>query len=290
MITFLDLPWEDVICRRIFSYLSVSEICRLRFVSQQYLLLVETYFMVCRVLDLSSCGRKSSFTASSFESLTNSCETLREVKLSGCKRWLNDRLLIPVLESNVCLSSIDLTGSLDVTDESIKVLAVNCRFLQELVLAECRWLTSNALLVVGLECMYLKVLVLRGCWNIDNESLSTVVQNNKSLVVIDVGSCYSINGVTVSIMAKHCPELRHIDLCGCWRVDNDAIFTIKEYCKDLQSLMIKDCRDVNEKSLGILRATGVAIDVPKPPEYLRPLVPMDIGGMYVREPFLNLQV
>ena len=289
MVTFLDLPWEDVVCKRIFTYLSVSEICLLKFVSRQYLDLVETYFKVCRELDLSSCGRKSVFTAANFASIASTCESLRELNLSGCKRWLDDRLLIPVLEGNMSLNKIDLTGSLDVTDEAIKVLALNCKVLQELVLTECRWLTSDALLVVGLECMHLKVLVLRGCWNIDNESLSTVVRNNTSMVFIDIGSCYSINGATVSLMAKHCIRLKHINISGCWRVGNDSIFTIGEYCKKLQMLMVKDCRGVNERSLSPLRRIGVSIDVPKPPEYLRPLVPMD-AGMYFREPYLNLQV
>ena len=261
----------------------------LKFVSKQCLELVDTYFKVCRELDLSSCGKKSTFTAANFRLLSNVCESLRKLNLNGCKRWLDDRLLIPVLESNVCLSRVDFSGSLDVTDEAVKVLALNCRFLQELVLAECRWLTSQALLIVGLECIHLKKLVLRGCWNVDNESLSAVVKNNRSMAVIDIGSCYSISGATVSIMAKHCSSLKHINLTGCWRVDNDAIFTLREYCKELQNLMVKDCRDVNERSLGPLRKSGVIIDVPKPPEYLRPLVPMDVG-VYIREPFLNLQV
>ena len=289
MTNFLDLPWDDVICKRILSYLSTSDIGKLQFVSKEFLHLIETYFRVSRVLNLSYCGRRPNFTATNFNSLTNGSESLRDLNLNGCKRWLNDKVLIPVLESNICLSKLDLSGSLDVTDAAIKVLALNCKFLQEIVLAECRWLTSDALLIMGLECSYLKVLVLKGCWNIDNESLAAAIRSNKSLVHIDIGSCYSINGATVSIMAKHCTNLIHLDISGCWRVGDDAIFAVKEYCKALHTLKVKDCRDVNERSLEPLRRKGVKIDVPKPPEYQRALVPIEFAW-HIKEPFLNLQI
>lgn len=291
MVTLLDLPWEDVVCKRILNRLSVTEICTLKIVSKQFLELVETYFRVCRELDLSICGRKSNFAAKHFESLANECESLRGLTLNGCKRWLHDKILIPVVEGNLGLRKIDLSGCLDVTDLSVKILVLNCKFMQEIILAECRWLTSDGLLVVGLECSYLKVLVLRGCWNVDNESLSAVLRNNASMELIDIGSCYSINGATITDMAKFCTDLKHIDISGCWRVGNDAIFAVREYCKAVKTLMVKDCRGICEKSLGPLRRMGVKIDVPKPPEYQRPILPFDYRDVYrMREPFLNLQV
>lgn len=291
MVNFLDLPWEDVICRRILNCLSVKEICSLQFVSKPFVVLVETYFRVCRQIDFSSCGRQANFTAKNFETLASQCESLRTLNLNGCKRWLHDKLLIPVLQTNACLNKIDLTGCLDLTDSVMKVLALNCKFIKELILAECCWLTSHGLLVVGLECSNLSLLILRSCWNVDNESLSTVVKNNKSLVYIDIASCYSINGNTVSLMAKNCNNLKHINIRGCWRVGDDAVFNIKEYCKHLQTLMVNDCRDITEKSLAPLRQVGVNIDVLKPPEYQRPIFPIDyVEKRHFREAFLNLQV
>ena len=291
MAEFLDLPWEEVICRRIFVHLPVAAIRRLQIVNKSFAILIETFFRLCHVLDLRTSGKRSKFTGKSFISLTNQCESLRELHLSGCKRWLQDKLLIPVLSSNLMLKKFDISGCLDVTGSSIKTLALNCKYLQELNLSECRWLTSEALLVVGLECSKLKVLILSGCWNINNESVTTVFRNNTSLERIDIASCYGINGTTISEMAKSCKNLMYLDIRGCWRVGNDAIKTVREYCKYLRILSIKDCRDISEASLALLRLQGVEIDVQRPPVFQRHLAPIGYGEMIIAgENVLNLQV
>lgn len=286
----LDLPWEDILCRKILPFLSTWEVCRLKLVNKNYQLLSETYFRLCHVIDLSQSGAKSFFSGQCFEEITKHSESLRELNLKTCKKWLQDKLLIPVVQRNTGLRHVDISGCLDVTNDAVRAIALSCKALKTLRLQECRWLSSDALKMIGVECHNLHALVLTGCWNINNDSVRTVFMNNKSLNHVDIGDCYGIDGITISYLAKNCRKISYLGIKGCWRVKNEEIRLVAEYCKGLKELKVKDCRDVTEASLAILRVHGITIDVPKPVYQHRPFAFMleeDYGKF---PPILNVQI
>ncbi len=288
---FLDLPFEDVVCRKILIFLPVSDICKLKLVSKDMKHLSETYFQICRVIDLSIPGVNSRFTGEHFEIITRESQCLRELNLRMCKKWVHNKYLIPVINRNQCLRKIDISGCLDVTNEAITEIATSCNELEVLALKECRWLSSDALEMLGKECKSLKTLNLNGCWNISNQSLCTVLRNNQSLKNIDIGSCYGIEGDTVGIIAKNCIGIEYLNIKGCWRVKNDAIFLMREYSKSLKELKVEGCTSVTEASLSMLRARGVKIDVKKPVDYRRPAIALGFEGLIPARPLpLYLQI
>ncbi len=128
--TFEDLPVEDVICRKIFICLPISEICKLKIVSKYFKTLSETFFQICHALDFSLPGSNNRFNGEHFESITCYSECLRELNLRMCKKWLQNKILIPVLARNPMLKTIDISGCLDVTNEAVKFLAVSCKTLE----------------------------------------------------------------------------------------------------------------------------------------------------------------
>eukprot|EP00794_Sanderia_malayensis_P012325 gene12325-13598_t len=257
----LDLPTEDVLCKKILVYLTISEICRLKLVSKYSKHVSEVYFQICHSIDLSIHGSNGNFTGENFELITKDSQCLRELNLRRCKNWLQNKHLIPVLTRNLSLRQIDISSCLDVTNEAIKTIALNCRDIEVLIMQECRWLSPDALELIGKNCKSLKTLNLIGCWNISNESLCGVFESNRLLNHIDIGGCYGIDGETIKFMAKNCTRLKYVGIQGCWRVKNDAIFLLREYCKGMEELKVKDCAYITEGSLAMLRAHGVKIDV-----------------------------
>ena len=288
-VDFLDLPWIDILCNRILCFLSTEQIGRLQLVSKSFQELCLTYFRHCQIIDLTGSGRLSRFSGQAFCKLTDGNESLRVLNLKNCKRWVKDDILIPVLKRNSFLQVIDISGCLDVTNNSIVTLSTSCQGLMELHLSECRWLSSAALTQIGFNCHYLVKLTLRGCWNIDDVSLCTIVASNPNLHELDISDCYSITDIAVYDLAKCCRDLRYIGLKGCWRVHDGAIRLIGEYCSYLEKLDVKDCRDITDASLARLRARGVMIDVeerrylPREYEHLQQLLARPL-------PILNLQI
>ncbi|CAL4182155.1 unnamed protein product, partial [Meganyctiphanes norvegica] len=100
-----DLPWEDVVFKHIFPYLSTQEHCRLRNVSKDFLQLQCEYMNKCEKLDFSNCKMSDEV----FAKITSGCEKLKWLSMANCA-WISDQVLMNLLKRNLNLLHMDMSS------------------------------------------------------------------------------------------------------------------------------------------------------------------------------------
>ncbi|KAI8504008.1 F-box/LRR-repeat protein 15 [Branchiostoma belcheri] len=262
-LTILDiLPWEDVLNRHVLPCLSLPDLFRLRQANSQALHLVTTFFCSTFKIDLSPYSSK--ITPDAFRLILGENCVLNVLVLSGCKNWLTDRLLVPVILRNQRLLRLNISNCLHLQSETIQAVAENCPSLTALSLKDCHWLNVPSFLMVAVSCRELEKVDLTSCWEINDECVMSLVVACQKITHLSLAKIYGITNQAIDAVAKGCPRLQYLDVQGCWRVNNFAIRNVGEYCKHLKVIKVSDCRDVTEASLARLRLRGVKVDVPAP--------------------------
>ena len=261
IITFLTLPWQDVIFLRIFCHLPLSDISRLRRTSKTFNELCLSYFKYCTSLDCFPVSSK--LTEDAIVRITKHSHCLKRLSFANCKSF-KDSTLVGVLQRNLNVTSLNISGCNSFSNHGLFAVATCCTNLVQVYLRECRWVSSEAVVKLAKLCKMLEVVDLTGCWEVDDECLVTLVMSCPKITQLCVNGCYGITDTSLHVLSRQLLELARLELDGCWRVTNRAIKMIGEYCHKLRYLNVKDCRDISEASLARLRVKHVIIN--KKPE------------------------
>ncbi|XP_041363918.1 F-box/LRR-repeat protein 15-like [Gigantopelta aegis] len=262
-VTYLSLPWEHVIYRYVMPCLSLKEIFQQRLVCRQFKELVDRYFQLTFLVDISRVPGR--MTALAFSIMVDNNRCLRYLTLHNAKDWLCDQLLLPVFENNPHLQKLDLTNCSSLTETSLNAVAVQCPRLRILVLRNCHWVSPTGISMVTVCLPDLEHLDLTGCWDLQDKAIISLVMQCNKLRYLSLSKIYSLTDNAINVVAHCCVGLQHLNIQGCWRITNDSIRLLGAYCQCLEALQVKDCRDINEISLAHLRARGVKIDCRPPP-------------------------
>lgn len=266
--TLFSLPNEDVLFKKIFIYLSLKDLSRLKLISIGMLDTVNNYISSYLTdFDFSCSASSKKFDGNCFRQMLESKINILKLNMTCCKSWLKDKDLIPVIQQNAQLTDIYLHECYNITNKSFMMIA-NLHELQVLDLSFCRELSAEVLTHIGANISTLVSLDISGCWSINDASLEIVAMHNKGLVFISCASCYALTDASIMIVAKSCVNLKVVDIRGCWRVKDASIITINEYCKNLEKLLVKDCTHITEISIARLRPRGIHVDIPKPYDFL----------------------
>ncbi|KAK3590947.1 hypothetical protein CHS0354_034517 [Potamilus streckersoni] len=261
-ISFMELPWEDVVFPYIFSCLPIQMLFRLRNVSRQCKEMIREYFRTSTYVNIVRVA--SRMTSEAFQILTKDRCRILYLNLRNAKDCISDDLMASLFRANNRLQKVDLSNCSTVSNASIHVMSMNCHNLTSLILRECHWLSVSGLNVISMNCRQLENVDLTACWNIDDEAVIVLIMCCKKLRFLSLAKIYGITDHSLEIVARECPCLNHLNVQGCWRISDDSIRLLAEYCKSLSALQIRECRDVTETSLSKLRARDVKIDV-RPP-------------------------
>ena len=169
----LHIPWEDVLYRHVFSYLSMNDLFMLRATGKLGHQCVQDYFTCCPCVNVTRLGPK--FNEKTFHIITSDNCSLRRLVLRNAKNWLTDKVLVPVLGANQKLVSLDLTNCTSVTNASMQKAAISCGALEELRLRDCHWLSPESVVVVAMNCTQLRHVDITGCWEINDDALIVLV-------------------------------------------------------------------------------------------------------------------
>jgi hypothetical protein len=259
------LPWEQVLCKYVLTYLSIVDLFKLRAVSCASKDLVQTYFRLQFHLNTSSLG--DHFTSQAFQLMTRECTNLKSVSVKGAKSWLTTEAMVNVISANPRLERIDLTGCLTLSGATLHSLGVNCSNLKHLCLKDCVWLSVDNFISFLCNHPDLEYLDLSGCWNLGDDLVIQLVQISPSIKHLLLGNLYGLTDRSVVAIAHCCPNLAHLSIKGCWRVTDSSIKLLSQYCPKLNVIQVQECRDVTEDSLGYLRQRGALIDKAAPPGY-----------------------
>lgn len=173
-VTLLDIPWEQVLCRHVLPHLSFQELFRLRSVSRQFCELIDVHFSL--LFTITTAKYSDTFSATAFSILSGRNFCVKELVLSNAKDWLTDDSLLPVVQNNPLLRTVDLTNCLGISNASLYAIGVNCRNLRWLSLRKCVWVSPAGMLSLITNEQPLEYIDLSGCWNLDDEAVSQLVQ------------------------------------------------------------------------------------------------------------------
>ncbi|XP_062594412.1 F-box/LRR-repeat protein 15-like [Saccostrea cucullata] len=281
-LTFLDIPWEDVVFKYIMPCLPLQTKFQMRRVSKQWLEMVTLYFSVNKTVN--TCRIANKMTVGALSIMTRNNSSLQDLVLRNSKDWLTDPVLMPVLKQNPKLQRLDISNCSFVTNSSLQVLGVNCQNVRVVSLSECHWVSVDGLTVLAMQCVNLESLDLTGCWGVNDEAITLLAVRCKKLQYLSMAKIYGLTDYAMAILAREAISLRHLNIRGCWRLSDDSIGILAEYAKNLKALEARECRDITENSLYKLRNRGVKIDV-RPPQ-----PPRGLAGLRHRRPCLNIQI
>lgn len=281
-LTFLEIPWEDVIFKYIMPCLPLQTKFQMRRVSKQCLEMMTLYFSISRTVN--TCRIANKMTAGALSIMTKNNTGLHDLVLRNSKDWLTDPVLIPVLKQNQKLQRLDISNCSFVTNSSLQVLGVNCKNVRTVCLTDCHWVSVEGLTVLAFHCVNIESLDLTGCWGITDEAITLLAMQCKKLQYLSLAKIYGLTDYAMSILAREATSIRHLNIRGCWRLSDDSIRILAEYATNLKALEARECRDITENSLYKLRNRGVKIDV-RPPQ-----PPRGLAGLRHRSRRLNVQI
>jgi len=265
LLTILNLPWEDIICKKILGHLNIKEVYRLKGVSKSFIQIVQYYMIYfCKKLDFTSVGSKKKFTSDVFLHITANKMNIHQLNFKNCHHWLKDNHLIPVLKSNPLITDLYATECYGLSDVTFICISEDLSNLRNLDLSFCRDLSNEAMVCIGKSLHQLCSLNISGCWLVNDNAIITLAVNNPNLENLHAKSCYTLTDVSMTAIARNCCHLKVLDIQGCWRVKDPSIIAIREYCKHLKELYVKDCNGITEISLARLRPRGVQVDIEMP--------------------------
>lgn len=176
-----------------------------------------------RWLSIRSC---TGFGAACLDLVGRLCPQLQQldlVRLYG----LTDAVLLPLLESCEGLVKVNLSGCLNLTDESILALA-------------------------RLHGATLQVVNLDGCRKITDQSLVAIADNLLDLNELDVSNCAVSDGGLVALARAQHINLLILSLAGCCGITSRSLLSIERIGKTLVGLNLKGCNSISSSSIEVL--------------------------------------
>lgn len=261
---FFDLPWNDILIKKIMVYVLPHDWLNLRIVSKRAYHLVSDYLSRIRYLDLSTCNR---FPKALWKEITNNCKFIKVLKLPNSP-WFDDESVKEIFQNNPNLGHLDLTDCSHLKNGSLQPLVINCKKLENLVLKNCVWVTNGAMEVLAFHSyMKIKYVDFTGCCGISEASIILFIARQPKLLSISLADLTNVTDRAMECLAQNCPMLQHLDISRCSRVTDTGVMLIGKYCPRLESLKVNGCRDISERSLSKLR-TRIKIDKKQIPQYL----------------------
>ena len=162
--------------------------------------------------------RMPGFRCTSIESLSLSdCTQLHQMNESAMKLILNCRRL----------RNLDLSGSRDLLDTTMKSIVCMCQNLERILLSRCPKITGSFLLSRLSRCEGLLHVSFNDCPALEDSNLQQLFHQGMSLLSLDIGNCPQIGQLTFDDISLHCQDLKSLVL------DSTQVHTVISACHSL---------------------------------------------------------
>ena len=126
---------------------------------------------------------------------------------------VTDAFVVSLLSRRV--TSINLAGCENLTNEAIMAIAAKCPALTYLDVLECKNLTTEAIQAIAAKCPSLRSLNVEGCKKLTTEAIQAIAANCPELRSINVGNCENPTNEALEAIAANCPKLTKLVASGC---------------------------------------------------------------------------
>ncbi|XP_008797210.1 F-box/LRR-repeat protein 14 [Phoenix dactylifera] len=195
-------------------------------------------------LGLAGCN---SITDAGLSILANGCRYIKSLDVSKCSK-IGDLGVSRTAEvSSSSLKTLKLLDCYKVGDKSIFTLANCCHNLETLVIGGCRDVSDESMKSLALACGgSLKNLRMDWCLNITDLSLSRLLSNCRYLVALDIGCCDKVTDSAFQAlgMGGFESDLKVLKASNCLRITVIGVGTILQYCKSMEYLDLRSCPNV----------------------------------------------
>lgn len=135
--------------------------------------------------------------------LLESCEGLVKVNLSGCLNLTDESVLALARIHGVTLQLLNLDGCRKITDQSLVAIADNLLVLNELDVSNCAVSDRGLAALARTEQINLLILSLSGCRGITSKSLPFLERLGKTLVGLNLKDCNSISCSSIEVLVEN---------------------------------------------------------------------------------------
>ncbi|KAI9199629.1 uncharacterized protein BJ171DRAFT_518108 [Polychytrium aggregatum] len=187
-----------------------------------------------RILDLSVVKESlySSVPADFLSVILQGCPGLVSLNLASAEFATDQARRSTAVATHVSLRTIDLSGAVNLTPESLQSL--------------CRRFTS-------LESLNLSST------HLNDAALAIIAAHCPRLVSVAVGST-STTDASVQVLISRCPQLACIDLSRCLRISDSSLDILALSSLQLQSLVLWDCRNASFDALiRLVKSKGTSL-------------------------------
>lgn len=256
-LNLLDLVFSDTFCE-IQRFLQLKDFFTLRCVSRDLKNYVDRELVKTKTLKILG---QDDRMIDAFKVISEKCCMLQTINLSR-NEWLRDDLLLEILRKNAgTLKTLNLSHCSSLTAAVLQPVIVGCPHLKKLSLQSCYWLTVGCLEAMALHHTNIEDLDLKNC-PVQEQCLFILLNNFRKLRVLSLASISSINDNVLFMISKYQEDIVHLNLFGCSLITDRGIGALSLNCKKLETLSIRGC-NITERSLKLLRARNVHIDVPR---------------------------
>lgn len=189
------------------------------------------------------------------------CQNLEVINFARCS-WITDDLLIPLLEKNSkTLIEINLSSCDNITQKSLQPIIIESKKLKKLNLSKCFWLTVGSLEAFVFHHSHVMELDLSYCDMLTERCLHLLLQKFRCLRVLCLASVTCVNDNILFNISKYQTEISHLNLFNCSAITDRGVGALSLNCKCLEVLSVRGCPQITDRSLNLLRAKNVHIDV-----------------------------
>jgi len=188
---------------------------------------------------------------SELKALIKNCPNLTSLNLQGCEN-LTDEDLRQFAESSPDLIFLDLCKCVKITDNGIKALTSERANLTGINLAECSEITNSGLNMIAIRYeQLLSSLNIKGCNQITDGGISLVARYCTELTNINFGGCNISVGAFAQLI-QNCPKLTQIALQGCIGITDTGLTNLSRFCPNLTSLNLSECSRITGAAFATL--------------------------------------
>ena len=220
----VDLPYEDIIVRRILPLLRIEDLLNLKLVSVLFKRLTICYLKSLKRLNLSE------------------------------SQWLTTGQFGFILSvSHGFLRQLDLSHNLSLNNRFLSryLIRYHLKQLNSIKLNDCHWIDARSFSVlVLLYGRQLEAVECAGCWSLNDELVGLATVACPRLTSLNLSMIYSLTDRSLLCIAHSCPSLRSLNLRGCWRLSLVGIcWLVRRPDSQLSDLQVDQCHSTSLKGL-----------------------------------------
>jgi len=200
----------------------------------------------CTVLRHFSFRNLSKVTDASFEALGSFCDSLEFLDAAFVK--VSDKGVAKVAMGCNRLQEVDLTGCMDIGNDSMRALGDHCPNLRA-VRVDCRGVEDEGLAYLQERCPRLVSNAVGSVHKGDHFLVAAAKVHGAGLVDLNLAQSTAVGDRGLFHISEACPGLQNLDLSNCIAITETGIGSIAKGCSQLRLLRLAYCHRIANTAL-----------------------------------------